>query len=60
VEAIGVAILMGCEPSMVYGCETLEALNEFEQGQTHLFNPAAKNLSNPRLYVVGLTHFCCM
>jgi AhpD family alkylhydroperoxidase len=30
VEAIGVAILMGGGPSMVYGCEALEALNEFE------------------------------
>jgi alkylhydroperoxidase/carboxymuconolactone decarboxylase family protein YurZ len=33
VEAIGVAILMGGGPSMVYGCEALEALNEFEQEQ---------------------------
>ena len=33
VEAIGVAILMGGGPSMVYGCEALEAINEFEQEQ---------------------------
>jgi AhpD family alkylhydroperoxidase len=33
VEAIGVAILMGGGPSMVYGCEALEALNEFEKEQ---------------------------
>jgi len=32
-EAIGVAILMGGSPSMVYGCEAMEALNEFEQQQ---------------------------
>jgi AhpD family alkylhydroperoxidase len=32
-EAIGVAILMGGGPSMVYGCEALEALNEFEKEQ---------------------------
>jgi AhpD family alkylhydroperoxidase len=32
-EAIGVAILMGGSPSMVYGCEAMEALNEFEQEQ---------------------------
>jgi len=32
-EAIGVAILMGGGPSMIYGCEALEALNEFEQAQ---------------------------
>lgn len=32
-EAIGVAILMGGGPSMVYGCEALEALNEFELQQ---------------------------
>ena len=29
VETIGVAILMGGGPSMVYGCEALEALQEF-------------------------------
>lgn len=29
VETIGVAILMGGGPSMVYGCEALEALKEF-------------------------------
>lgn len=33
VEAIGVAILMGGGPSMVYGCEAMEALIEFEQEQ---------------------------
>lgn len=32
-EAIGVAILMGGGPSMVYGCEAMEALNEFELEQ---------------------------
>tara|TARA_R110002153_G_scaffold6556_22_gene30116 strand:+ start:5626 stop:5988 length:363 start_codon:yes stop_codon:yes gene_type:complete len=32
-EAIGVAILMGGSPSMVYGCEAMEALNEFEKEQ---------------------------
>jgi AhpD family alkylhydroperoxidase len=32
-EAIGVAILMGGGPSMVYGCEAMEALHEFEQEQ---------------------------
>lgn len=31
VETIGVAVLMGGGPSMVYGCEALEALNEFAQ-----------------------------
>lgn len=30
VETIGVAILMGGGPSMVYGCEALEALEQFE------------------------------
>ncbi|OGS69753.1 MAG: alkylhydroperoxidase [Flavobacteria bacterium RIFCSPLOWO2_12_FULL_35_11] len=28
-ETIGVAILMGGNPSMIYGCEALEALNQF-------------------------------
>ena len=28
-EAIGVAILMGGGPSVMYGCEALEALNQF-------------------------------
>lgn len=32
-EAIGVAILMGGGPSMVYGCKAMEALNEFEKEQ---------------------------
>jgi AhpD family alkylhydroperoxidase len=32
-EAIGVAILMGGGPAMVYGSEALEALNEFEREQ---------------------------
>ena len=31
VETIGVAILMGGGPSLMYGCEALEALNQFEQ-----------------------------
>jgi len=29
-ETIGVAILMGGGPSVVYGCEAMEALNQFE------------------------------
>ncbi|MEM5496557.1 carboxymuconolactone decarboxylase family protein [Paraglaciecola mesophila] len=33
VETIGVAILMGGGPSMVYGCEALEALEQFELNQ---------------------------
>jgi AhpD family alkylhydroperoxidase len=32
-ETIGVAILMGGGPSMVYGCEALEALDQFEREQ---------------------------
>jgi AhpD family alkylhydroperoxidase len=32
-ETIGVAILMGGSPSMVYGCEALQALNQFEKEQ---------------------------
>ena len=32
-ETIGVAILMGGSPSMVYGCEALEALDQFELDQ---------------------------
>lgn len=31
VETIGVAILMGGGPSVVYGCEALEALKQFEE-----------------------------
>jgi len=31
IETIGVAILMGGGPSMVYGCEALEALDQFEK-----------------------------
>ncbi|WP_081588995.1 carboxymuconolactone decarboxylase family protein [Paraglaciecola psychrophila] len=34
VEAIGVTILMGGGSFMVYGCEALEAMNEFEQEQS--------------------------
>lgn len=30
IETIGVAILMGGGPSMMYGCEALEALEQFE------------------------------
>jgi AhpD family alkylhydroperoxidase len=30
-EAIGVAILMGGGPAMIYGCEALAALDQFEQ-----------------------------
>ncbi|WP_371193467.1 carboxymuconolactone decarboxylase family protein [Glaciecola sp. SC05] len=33
VETIGVAIMMGGGPSMVYGCEALEALDQFEKEQ---------------------------
>ena len=29
-ETIGVAVLMGGGPSVMYGCEALEALNQFE------------------------------
>ncbi|HLW31593.1 MAG TPA: carboxymuconolactone decarboxylase family protein [Aequorivita sp.] len=29
VEAIGIAILMGGGPSVIYGCEAMEALNQF-------------------------------
>ena len=32
IETIGVSVLMGGGPSMVYGCEALEALNEFQGG----------------------------
>ncbi len=31
IETIGVAILMGGGPSMVYGCEALEALDQFDK-----------------------------
>lgn len=30
-EAIGVAIMMGGGPALIYGCEALEALMQFEQ-----------------------------
>lgn len=30
-EAIGVAVLMGGGPSVMYGCEALEALDQFER-----------------------------
>ncbi len=30
VEAIGVAVLMGGGPAVIYGCEALEALKQFE------------------------------
>lgn len=33
IETIGVAILMGGGPAMVYGCEALEALEQFEKNQ---------------------------
>lgn len=33
IETIGVAVLMGGSPAMVYGCEALSALNQFEQEQ---------------------------
>lgn len=31
VEAVGVAVLMGGGPAVVYGCEALEALDQFEK-----------------------------
>ncbi len=31
-EAIGVAVMMAGGPGLVYGCEALEALNQFEVG----------------------------
>ncbi len=34
VEAIGVAVLMGGGPSVVYGAEAFEALNQFENVET--------------------------
>jgi AhpD family alkylhydroperoxidase len=30
-EAVGVAVMMGGGPSVVYGCQALEALEEFEE-----------------------------
>lgn len=33
-DTIGVAILMGGGPSMVYGCEAMAALDEFEKEQS--------------------------
>ena len=39
-DAIGVAILMGGGPSMVYGCEAMQALNEFEREQSPPIKPA--------------------
>lgn len=32
-ETIGVAIMMGGGPSVVYGCEAMVALNQFEKGK---------------------------
>ena len=32
-EAVGVAIFMGGGPAMVYGCEALEALDQFGAGE---------------------------
>ena len=32
VEAVGVAVLMGGGPAVVYGCEALAALDQFEGG----------------------------
>lgn len=32
-EAVGVAILMGGGPCMVYGCEAMDALDQFEKEQ---------------------------
>lgn len=33
IETIGVAVLMGGGPSMVYGCEALETLNDFTDAE---------------------------
>jgi AhpD family alkylhydroperoxidase len=35
-ETIGVAIFMGGEPSLIYGAEALDALEQFEQAEKHL------------------------
>jgi len=35
-ETIGVAIFMGGEPSVIYGAEALDALEQFEQAEKHL------------------------
>lgn len=39
-ETIGVAILMGGGPSVMYGCEAMEALEQFEKGDSFLNAPA--------------------
>jgi AhpD family alkylhydroperoxidase len=36
VETIGVAIFMGGEPSVIYGAEALDDLEQFEQAEKHL------------------------
>ncbi len=37
-ETIGLVIMMGGGPGLVYGCEALEALNEFETQQKAAFD----------------------
>ena len=40
IETIGVAILMGGGPSLMYGCEVLEALEQFEAERLDKLVPA--------------------
>lgn len=35
-EAVGVAIFMGGGPSVIYGAEALDALEQFEEAEKHL------------------------
>lgn len=42
-ETIGVAVLMGGGPSVVYGSEALEALEQFEAEKWHLTLKKSKN-----------------
>lgn len=44
-ETIGVAILMGGGPAMVYGCEALEALEQFENAGLIASSPGAATSS---------------
>ena len=41
IETISVAVMMGGGPSMVYGCEALEALDQFEK-EVGISNPITK------------------
>ncbi len=34
IECIGVAILMGGSPALMYGCEAFEAINQFHEQET--------------------------